>query len=30
VPVATLQPLAPPALIRVITYCLAKSPGERW
>jgi len=30
VPVATLQPLAPAALIRVITYCLAKSPGARW
>jgi eukaryotic-like serine/threonine-protein kinase len=30
VPVATLQPLAPAALIRVITHCLAKSPDARW
>jgi len=27
---ATLQPLTPPALERVVTKCLAKSPEERW
>ena len=30
VPVATLQPLAPAALVRVIRHCLAKSADARW
>jgi serine/threonine protein kinase/Tol biopolymer transport system component len=29
-PIATLQPLAPPALRRVIKHCLAKNPDDRW
>ena len=27
---ATLQPLTPPALERVVTKCLAKHPDDRW
>jgi hypothetical protein len=30
IPVATRQPLAPPALDRLVTRCLAKAPAERW
>ena len=30
VPLAAAQPLAPPALERVIKRCLAKDPDERW
>jgi serine/threonine protein kinase len=30
IPVASLQPLAPPALGRLVTRCLAKTPAERW
>jgi serine/threonine protein kinase/Tol biopolymer transport system component len=29
-PISTLQPLAPPALRRVIKHCLAKNPDDRW
>jgi serine/threonine-protein kinase len=29
-PIATLQPLAPRALDRVVAACLAKDPAERW
>jgi len=29
-PLAELQPLAPPALDRVVRRCLEKDPGERW
>ncbi|HET7710756.1 MAG TPA: hypothetical protein VFL80_02395, partial [Thermoanaerobaculia bacterium] len=29
-PVASLQPLTPPSLERVIKICLAKDPDERW
>src|SRR5437867_377331 len=29
-PLATLQPLAPPALERLVRRCLAKDPEERW
>jgi serine/threonine-protein kinase len=29
-PIATLQPLAPRALDRVVSACLAKDPAERW
>lgn len=29
-PLLTVQPLAPPALERVIKQCLAKDPDERW
>ena len=29
-PMATLQPLAPPTLERVVKRCLAKDPAERW
>ncbi len=29
-PVSTLQPIAPPALDRVVKQCLAKDPDERW
>jgi len=29
-PLATLQPLAPPALERVVRGCLVKDPEERW
>jgi serine/threonine protein kinase/Tol biopolymer transport system component len=29
-PLSTVQPLAPPALERVIQQCLAKDPDERW
>jgi Tol biopolymer transport system component len=29
-PIATLQPLSPPALERVIMTCLAKEPDDRW
>jgi eukaryotic-like serine/threonine-protein kinase len=28
--ISTSQPLAPPALDRVVTQCLAKDPDERW
>ncbi|MFQ5766495.1 MAG: serine/threonine-protein kinase [Acidobacteriota bacterium] len=30
VPLATLQPLVPPGLDRLIQRCLAKAPDERW
>ncbi len=29
-PLTTRQPLAPPALERLVSACLAKDPGERW
>jgi Tol biopolymer transport system component/predicted Ser/Thr protein kinase len=29
-PISSLQPLAPPALDRVVRTCLAKDPDERW
>jgi hypothetical protein len=29
-PVSTIQPLAPPALNRIVKKCLAKDPDERW
>ena len=29
-PIATRQPLAPPALDRIVATCLAKDPDERW
>ena len=29
-PLATRQPLAPPALDRVVATCLAKDPDDRW
>jgi len=29
-PLATLQPMTPPALDRVVKQCLAKDPDERW
>ncbi len=29
-PVSTIQPMAPPALDRVVRKCLAKSPDDRW
>ena len=29
-PIATLQPMTPPALERVVRTCLAKDPEERW
>jgi Tol biopolymer transport system component/predicted Ser/Thr protein kinase len=29
-PISTLQPLAPPALDRVVKTCLAKDPDDRW
>jgi serine/threonine-protein kinase len=29
-PLATLQPLTPPALERLVKRCLAKSPDDRW
>ena len=29
-PVSTVQPMAPPALDRVVKTCLAKDPDERW
>ena len=29
-PLATLQPLTPPALERLVRRCLAKSPDDRW
>ena len=29
-PVSSLQPLAPPALDRVVSRCLAKDPDDRW
>ncbi len=29
-PIATLQPMSPPALDRVVRTCLAKDPEERW
>ena len=29
-PLATLQPMTPPLLERVVRRCLAKDPGERW
>ena len=29
-PIATVQPLTPPALDRVVRTCLAKDPEERW
>src|SRR5438034_2216170 len=29
-PIATLQPMTPPALDRVVRTCLAKDPEERW
>ncbi|MEO8217236.1 MAG: protein kinase [Acidobacteriota bacterium] len=30
VPISTAQPLAPAALERIVSACLAKSPDERW
>ncbi len=30
VPIATVQPMSPPALDRVVSTCLAKDPEERW
>jgi eukaryotic-like serine/threonine-protein kinase len=29
-PISTMQPVAPPALDRVVKKCLAKDPDERW
>ena len=29
-PISTIQPMAPPALDRVVKTCLAKDPDERW
>ncbi|HTS29576.1 MAG TPA: protein kinase [Bryobacteraceae bacterium] len=29
-PVSSVQPLAPPALDRLVRKCLAKDPGQRW
>ena len=29
-PISAIQPMAPPALDRVVTKCLAKDPDERW
>src|SRR5260370_5461830 len=29
-PVSTIQPMASPALDRVVRKCLAKSPDDRW
>jgi eukaryotic-like serine/threonine-protein kinase len=29
-PISTIQPLAPPALDRVVKTCLAKDPDDRW
>ena len=29
-PASTLQPAMPPALVQVLSTCLAKDPGERW
>ena len=29
-PVSSLQPMAPPALDRIVTRCLAKDPDDRW
>jgi len=29
-PISTVQPMAPPALDRVVKTCLAKDPEERW
>jgi eukaryotic-like serine/threonine-protein kinase len=29
-PISTLQPMAPPALDRVVKKCLAKDPDDRW
>jgi hypothetical protein len=29
-PIATLQPMTPPALDRIVRTCLAKDPEERW
>jgi len=29
-PISTLQPLAPPALDRIVKRCLAKDPDDRW
>jgi serine/threonine protein kinase/Tol biopolymer transport system component len=29
-PISTIQPMAPPALDRVVRKCLAKDPDERW
>jgi Tol biopolymer transport system component len=29
-PLSTLQPLAPPALDRIVSRCLAKDPDDRW
>src|ERR1017187_9543811 len=29
-PMASLQPMTPPALDRVVKTCLAKEPDERW
>ncbi len=29
-PIATIQPMAPPALERLVRRCLAKDPDERW
>jgi eukaryotic-like serine/threonine-protein kinase len=29
-PISTIQPLAPPALDRVVKNCLAKEPDDRW
>jgi len=29
-PMSSLQPMAPPALERLVKKCLAKEPGKRW
>jgi serine/threonine-protein kinase len=29
-PISALQPAAPPALVRIVTKCLAKNPDARW
>jgi serine/threonine protein kinase/Tol biopolymer transport system component len=29
-PVSSIQPMAPPALDRIVTRCLAKDPDDRW
>jgi serine/threonine-protein kinase len=29
-PISALQPMAPPALVRIVSKCLAKNPDARW